>query len=91
MGAHIQGDLEVAMAMAQRLEVYHGASDGAKARGEKKGIRKVIRKRKTEKEVALTVQGNEAEEVVQVIKNQPKKQGQGQGSSSTAAAEEEKA
>ena len=37
MGAHVQGDLEAAMAMAQRLEVYHRAGDGAKAGGEKKG------------------------------------------------------
>ena len=37
VGAHVQGDLEVAMVMAQHLEVYHGAGDGAKAGGEKKG------------------------------------------------------
>ena len=30
VGAHVQGDLEVAMAMVQRLEVYHGVGDGAK-------------------------------------------------------------
>ena len=36
VGAHVQGDLEAAMAMAQRLEVYRGG-DGAKASGEKKG------------------------------------------------------
>ena len=28
------------MAMAQHLEVYHGARDGAKAGGEKKGSRR---------------------------------------------------
>ena len=33
MGAHVQGDLEAAIAMAQRLEVYRGG-DGVKA-GEK--------------------------------------------------------
>ena len=33
VGAHVQGDLEAAIAMAQRLEVYRGG-DGAKA-GEK--------------------------------------------------------
>ena len=37
VGSHVQGDLEAAMVMAQRLEVYHGAGDGAKASGEKKG------------------------------------------------------
>ena len=36
VGGHVQGDLEAAMAMAQRLEVYRGG-DGAKAGGEKKG------------------------------------------------------
>ena len=30
VGAHVQGDLEAAIAMAQPLEVYHGG-DGAKA------------------------------------------------------------
>ena len=29
VGAHVQGDLEADIAMAQRLEVYHGG-DGAK-------------------------------------------------------------
>ena len=38
VGAHVQGDLEAVMAMAQCLEVYHGV-DGAKASGEKKGSR----------------------------------------------------
>ena len=32
MGAHVQGDVEAAIAMAQRLEVYRGG-DGAKAGG----------------------------------------------------------
>ena len=32
VGAHVQGDLEVATAMAQRPEVYHGG-DGAKTSG----------------------------------------------------------
>ena len=36
VGAHVHGDLEVAMAMAQRLEVYRGGGR-AKAGGEKKG------------------------------------------------------
>ena len=37
VGAHVYGDLEAAMAMAQRLEVYRGG-DRAKAGGEKKGF-----------------------------------------------------
>ena len=41
VGVHMQGDLEAAMAMAQRLEVYRRARDGAKAGGEKKGSRKL--------------------------------------------------
>ena len=32
VGAHMQGDLEAAIAMAQRLEVYRGG-DGAKTTG----------------------------------------------------------
>ena len=36
VGAHVQGDLEAVMAMAQHLEVHRGAGDGAKAGGEKK-------------------------------------------------------
>ena len=38
VGAHVQGDLEQAMAMAQRLEAYKGG-EGAKASGSK-GSRK---------------------------------------------------
>ena len=38
MGAHMQGDLEAAMPMAQRLNVYQGVGDGVKAGGEKKGF-----------------------------------------------------
>ena len=33
-GAHMQGDLEATMAMAARLEVYHGG-DGAKTLGKR--------------------------------------------------------
>ena len=44
VGAHVQGDLEAAIAMAQRLEVYRGG-DGAKTSGKgPKGLK--IRKRK---------------------------------------------
>ena len=39
VGAHVQGDLEQAMAMAQRLEAYKGG-DGAKASGSK-GVQKI--------------------------------------------------
>ena len=45
VGAHVQGDLEAAIAMAQRLEAYHGG-DGAKA--SRKGpdkLKSKIRKR----------------------------------------------
>ena len=75
-GAHVQGDLEAAMVMAQRLEVYRGASDGAKAGGEKKGSGR-FPKKQNKKGAALTVQGGEAEEMIQVIQNQPKKKGKG--------------
>ena len=34
VGAHVQGDLEAAIAMAQRLEVYRGG-DGAKTASKK--------------------------------------------------------
>ena len=66
------------MAMAQRLEVYHRAGDGAKAGGEKKGSGRFLKKQ-NKKGIALTVQRNETEEIVQVIHNRPKKQGKGKG------------
>ena len=71
MGIHVQGDLEAAMVMAQHLEVYCGAGDRTKAGGEKKGTEKFQKRNK--KGATLTVQGNEAKEVVQVIQNQLKK------------------
>ena len=77
VGAHVQGDLEAAMVMAQRLEVYRGAGDGAKAGGEKKGSGR-FPKKQNKRGAALIVQEKEAEEVVQVIHNQPKK-GKGKG------------
>ena len=43
VGAHVQGDLEAAIAMAQRLEVYCGG-DGAKTSG--KGTQKVKKSEK---------------------------------------------
>ena len=67
VGAHVQGDLEAAMAMAQRLEVYHGVGDGAKAGGEKTGSGKFQKRNK--KGAALAVQEKEAEEIVQIIHN----------------------
>ena len=70
VGDHVQGDFEAAMVMAQRLEVYHGAWDATKASGEKKGSGKLQKRNK--KGVALKVQGNEMEEIVYVIQNQPK-------------------
>ena len=76
VGAHVQGDLEMAMAMAQRLEVYCGAGDGAKAGGEKKGIWK-ISKKKTKKGQHLQCREMKWKKVVQVIQNQPKKKGKG--------------
>ena len=71
MGAHVQGDLEAAMVMAQRLKVYRGG-DRAKASGEKKGSGGKF-KSKTKRGTVATVQGNEAEEIVQVIPSQQKK------------------
>ena len=71
VGAHVQGDLEAAMAMAQRLEVYRRARDRVKAKREKKGSGRFQKKNK--KGLVLNVQGKETEEVVQVIQSQPKK------------------
>ena len=69
MGAHVQGDLEaaMAMAMAQHLEVYRGG-DGPKAGGEKKGSGGKFEKQNRKRTVA-TVQGNEGEEIVQVVQS----------------------
>ena len=79
VGARMQGDLEAAMAMAQHLEVYRGAGDGAKAGGEKKGSER-FPKKQNKKGATLTVQEKEAKEVVQIIQNQPKKsKGKGKG------------
>ena len=62
VGAHVQGYLEAAMAMAQRLEVYRGG-DRAKAGGEKKGSRGKLKKQNKKGTVAMA-QGNETEEIV---------------------------
>ena len=78
VGAHVQGDLEAAMAMAQRLEVYRGG-DGAKASGEqKKGSGKFLKKQ-NKKGAVLIVRETETEEVAQVTQKEAKKQGKGKG------------
>ena len=62
VSAHVQGDLEAAMAMAQRLEVYHGG-DGAKGSGNgKKGSGNYKNQKK--KGIVNTVQENEANATV---------------------------
>ena len=67
VGAHVQGDLEVAISMAQRLEVYRGG-DGAKAGG--KGPKKF---KNQIKDVTAQVEGSSSGgtvQVVQVVKKQ---------------------
>ena len=59
MGAHVLGDLEAVMAIAQRLEVYRGVGDRAKAGREKKGSRRFPKKEK-KKGTTLTMQEIEA-------------------------------
>ena len=54
--------------------MYHGFGDGVKAKGEKKGYGRFPKKKKKGK---TDIVGNEAEEIVQVIQNQPKKKGKG--------------
>ena len=39
VGAHVQGDLEAAIAMAQRLEVYHGGDSAKESGKEPKGFK----------------------------------------------------
>ena len=63
------------MAMAQRLEVYHGSGDGAKAGGDKQGSKKF---KKQNKKGTVAVVQDEVEETVQAIQSQ-KKQGKGKG------------
>ena len=53
------------MAMARRLEVCRNGGDGAKASGDKKGFGKFGEQNK--KEIVVTMQGNEMEEIVRVI------------------------
>ena len=66
MGAHVQGDLEAALAMAQRLEVYRG---GDRAKAGEKGPKKF---KKQKKGMSAQVEGSlsgETVQVVQVVKN----------------------
>ena len=65
------------MTTAQRLEVSRGG-DGAKASGEKKGSGGKFKKQNKEGTVEA-VQGNETEEIVQLVQSQQKKQGKGKG------------
>ena len=74
VGAHVLGDLEAAIAMAQRLEVYRGG-DGAKA-GEK-GPKKF---KKQKKGMSTQVEGSSSGgtvQVVQVVKKPQQKKGKG--------------
>ena len=74
VGAHVQGDLEAAIAMAQCLEVYRGG-DGAKA-GEK-GPKKF---KKQKKGMSAQVKGSSSGgtvQVVQVVKKPQQKKGKG--------------
>ena len=76
VGAHVQSDLEQAMAMAQRLEAYKGG-DGAKAGGSK-GSRKF--KRQNKQGNVAQVQGNTSGGTVLVVQGQgQQKQSKGKG------------
>ena len=59
----MQGDLEAAIAMAQRLEVYHGG-DGAKASG--KGPKR-FKNQNQKKGVTAQVEGSSSRGIVQVV------------------------
>ena len=74
VGAHVQGDLEQAMAMAQRLEAYRGG-EGAKASGSK-GSRKF--KKQNKQGSVAQVQGNTSGGTVLVVQGQ-QKQSKGKG------------
>ena len=79
MGAHVQGDLEAAIAMAQRQEVYRGG-DGAKTTN--KGSKKF----KSQKKGNVTqVEGGSSGgtvQEVQVVKKPQQKKGKGGSGSS---------
>ena len=74
VGAHVQDDLEKAMAMAQRLEAYRGG-EGAKASGSK-GSRKF--KKQNKQGSVAQVQGNTSGGTVLVVQGQ-QKQSKGKG------------
>ena len=80
MGAHVQGDLEVAIAMAQRLEVYCG---GDRAKVGQKGPKKF---KKQKKGMSAQFEGSSSRgtiQVVQVVKKKPQqKKGKGGSGSS---------
>ena len=61
VGAHVQGDLEAAIAMAQRLEVYRGG-DGAKMTS--KGPKKFKNRKKGN---VAQVEGSSSGRTVQVV------------------------
>ena len=65
MGAHVQANLEVAIAMVQRLKVYRGG-DGAKASGGGKGS-KGFKNRKQKKNNVGQVEGSSSDGTVQVV------------------------
>ena len=70
MGAHVQGNLEATIAMAQRLEVYRGG-DRAKASGGGKGS-KGFKNQKQKKANVAQVEGSSSGgtvQVFQVVKN----------------------
>ena len=69
VGAHVQGDLEAAIAMAQRLEVYRGG-DGAKTSG--KGPKKFRNQKKGNVAQVKGSSSGGTMQVVQVVKKQPK-------------------
>ena len=66
VGAHVQGDLEQAMGMAQHLEVYRGG-DGAKPSGSK-GSRKF--KKQNKQGSVAQVQGNTSGGTALVVQGQ---------------------
>ena len=63
VGAHVQGDLEAAITMAQRLEVYRGG-DGAKASGKRPGK---FKKQNQKKCAMAQLKGSSFGETVRVI------------------------
>ena len=78
VGAHVQGDLEATISMAQRLEVYRGG-DGAKTASE--GPKNF---KKDKKGNVVQVEGSSSRgtvQVVQAVKKQQPKKGKGNSGS----------